>query len=249
MGIGSGWSAIFSSGSFVSVISGTPFAKISTAFPTVSLLSQIGLCGLVDGTTKQVNISAQSTTTPGGATFGAIVQFIGTGDGSFCAIVGLSNQNAFQFGMNGSSKNIYVFINAAVTSSFTLSLNIPYFIAASVKSASTVNFVATNLVTGQIFSSATSTGTGLSTLQTTQNIGADWGGAGTGTHFADAYIATAMFAPSFTWMQALLMWAADPWSFWYPPRREAFVGKAAAAPSFIAAWALNRNVAVEGVAT
>lgn len=209
---GYGFSAVASGKTYINLLSGGPFTTPSQ-FPAAATISGLGPCGLFTTTAQVCAIGAnQSTATPPGITVGAIVQFAGTGDGTFCAVIGVNSGHASQFGMAGSSKNLYFYNNAASTSSFTIATGVPYFIAASMQPSSTVNFVAVNLQTGQLLSSTTTTGASLAALSALPQIGLDLGDS----HTADAYIAAAMLAPSFMSLQALITWAADPWSFWYP---------------------------------
>lgn len=109
-------------------------------------------------------------------------------------------------------------------------------------------YAITNLTTGQITTgtpAANANGLGAQTSLIIGNVAIS-----TGPFLAP--IACAMYANSFLSVQVLQMWAADPWSFWYPHFRMPsvnleLVGVTAAA--FKAAWAMNRNFINEGVAT
>ena len=101
--------------------------------------------------------------------------------------------------------------NGTRSSGIFLALNTPYFVAVSWY-ASKMNFVATNLLTGQIQSSTTA---GLAIATTTSNlltIGCFYSsGAVLGGH-----VHAALYSVSYLNLQQLQQWAADPWSPWYP---------------------------------
>jgi hypothetical protein len=215
---GLGFSAVWlANGTFVDLVAGLSFTAISSSLPTKSTLGALGPCGLVNATTQPVQTSGQSMLTPTALTMAAIVQFAGAGDGNTNTVISTNNASGHfnQFGRAPSSSNFqYFYNNAVIASNYVLSTGIPYFIATSVLSSSKVNHVATNLLTGQIFSTATTTSTTLGASSASPRIGEDFGSG----HYAAAYIAAAMMSVKFMPMPALLAWAADPWSFWYPQK-------------------------------
>lgn len=76
----------------------------------------------------------------------------------------------------------------------------------------------------------------------------------TSTFACVAQIAAIMYAPSFINLGTMQQWAADPWSFWYPPALQStmFSGLATVAgggSSFIPAWAIPSNLPVLGTGT
>jgi hypothetical protein len=215
MSKGLGFSAICVGGNFIDLLSATAFTALATP-PSPAVIGSLGLCGLVNSATNPgpVQTSGQSTLTPTALTMAAIVQFVGVGDNNSNTIVSTNNATGHfnQFGRLVSGGNQYFFNNSSSNSSYSLSNNVPYFIASSALSSSTVNHVATNLLTGQVFSTATSTGASLGASSSSPRIGEDFGSG----HFAAGYIAAAMMSVSFMPMAKLLAWAADPWAFWYP---------------------------------
>jgi hypothetical protein len=99
-------------------------------------------------------------------------------------------------------------------STIPVTLNVPYFIAASLN-ATLNNFVAVRLDTGQIFTSAL---TGLSNSPASPQSGATIGCEDQFNLQFIGSIAAAMYSPTYLSMPQLLQWAADPWGFWYPQR-------------------------------
>lgn len=92
---------------------------------------------------------------------------------------------------------------------FTATINVPYFIAIST-SATALNFVILNLVTGALISQS------LAGVSVNPNGAINIGNNPPNNQVASAYIAAVMYAQNYLSVPQLLTWAADPWSFWYP---------------------------------
>ena len=111
----------------------------------------------------------------------------------------------------------FPYVAALTASSFAILDVVPFFVAASAIGNGPLNYVATNLQTGQIFSSATTTG-GSSpngTIDSNYYLGlAPTAGASP----FDGLIAAVMYSPKYLTMLQLLQWAQDPWAFWYPQK-------------------------------
>lgn len=107
----------------------------------------------------------------------------------------------------------------ACSSPFTISLNVPYFLAAS-NNGTTINFVATNLLTGAVLSSSANVAAGTSFKVTDGGfqIALDVNHNSTSSKF-DGIISEVMMNASYVPLASILKWADDPWSFWYPQRR------------------------------
>lgn len=98
------------------------------------------------------------------------------------------------------------------SSGLTLSLNVPYFIAGSFRNGNQ-NWVVVNLLTGQILAAVNTSAITMNNSSAPYGIG----GSFTVGRSAGAQIAAVMLTTNrFLRPQALLAWARDPWSFWYP---------------------------------
>lgn len=125
-------------------------------------------------------------------------------------------------------------------SGIVLSLNVPYFIALSVRNGNK-NWVVVNLLTGQIRTSFQVGAVSMNNPSPPYAIGGNFSGA----RAAGALIAAAMFtANSYLKPELLLQWALDPWAFWYPQDIGEVDGVGRAA--FLAAWARHSNSIIGG---
>ncbi len=107
----------------------------------------------------------------------------------------------------------------AESSSITISAGVPYFIAASQNGSTGINYVAVNLVNGSIQTSTSASAAPNAPDGTyVIGVGPSLGGS---TAFA-GLIAAAMYSSAYMPMPALVDWAKDPWSFWYPRTRDQF---------------------------
>jgi hypothetical protein len=96
---------------------------------------------------------------------------------------------------------------------FTLTGGVPYFLAmSSVNGSSLVKGVATNLLTGQILTGSAASGP----IQTTTSASYCVGDSASGIGSAAMSVNAAMYSVAYMPPAALLAWAQDPWSFWYP---------------------------------
>lgn len=98
------------------------------------------------------------------------------------------------------------------TSTITLSLNVPYFIAASATPSVAINFIAVRLDTGKILTEVQVPGSDNITSDGTYVVG-NWDGLNIGWRgpvFCNYY------AEHFLSLAELRQWAQDPWAFWYP---------------------------------
>lgn len=141
---------------------------------------------------------------------GASNQGIFCSDSSNTGGVGLRLTAGDNIGIVYTSRN-------AINSGITLSVNVPYFIAAS-RTPSDAVFVVVNLLTGKV--QTASVGGGASTP-----LAAGASSYAIGMYAAQVWngqIAAVMHSGKFTPLATLLQWAADPWSFWYPQSKPNF---------------------------
>ena len=123
--------------------------------------------------------------------------------------------------------------NGTGQSTFVPTANVPYFMATSWNGGTTVNVFVLNLSTGATFTQAVAnTGNfGTPTSYTIGSLG--------GNHAWEGSLAALMFNPNiFLSLSQLRAWAADPWSFWYPPALEEIISLSitpitAAPPTFV----------------
>lgn len=207
-------------GNFVSLTTGA--AATVNGTPSLTIDPYMGPTSVLSGT-QCFTFSGSSSTNPTGITFAVMatpgsngttaVVSAGTG---FNALAELyfppsSATNTLIISFEGDGQPSAAVFPASGNQQIT---GRQYFIAASVCSASIVG-VAVDLVTGRLFSAS---GTG-ATMQTGLDyqwaVGARVGNAINYT----GNIAAAMASYQFLTLPQLLVWAADPWAFWYPRSR------------------------------
>lgn len=234
-----------SNGTYVSTQDGsavgavTPFAtgKI-TAFGPAILIN-------TGGADKIAITGLDATTVPPGVTYAAFVQWNAfTGGAQYQTLMAGSGSQIF--GLNLTAK-LNLFVSSDNAATFGPALNTPYFVCVSASSAG-LNLVMTNLLTGQVFSQA-KTGVAVGASNGSLFIG----NSSAGTQPTDGLIGNVAYLPTYLSMPQVLAWAADPWSFWYPPamQQAMFSGlkTPSAGPSFIPAWAIPSNRPVIGTGT
>lgn len=114
----------------------------------------------------------------------------------------------------------------------------PYFVVASVN-PNNVAFVYRDLLTGEIFSQVSAgSSSNASTTDGQYIIGAGAGQA----PVLGSQIAAIMASAACTPLAQLLSWAEDPWSFWYPPSFDAYVGVTS-----VVTTAIQSNLLLMGV--
>ena len=139
---------------------------------------------------------------------------------TFAAILVPNTLSGFQYyfsdsggdalGVNG---NLYYirFGGTSNDSGLTLTVGVPYFLAASAN-ASAVNFAVMRLDNGKFVEATTASGTNLASTGTYRIATVPGAGGSSGL----ASVAAAMKNSKFMPAAALKQWAYDPWSFWYP---------------------------------
>lgn len=230
------FSGIASNADIINLFTGS--AGTIAGAPAASIGGNLGPGVSYTGSTDE-SVFSFPTTAFTAWTFGAIVKvtsFLSSG-----AMVMITNNNAANaegmfFAITTGTFSVWSG-STSISSTFIPSLNVPYFCAASFSSAAPVDFVLTNLNTGQIRSATIAN----STAVTVGSGGLYIGNRGT-TRPLNGLLAAAMLSNSRVPLNSLLMWAADPWSFWYPRSNQYFVGVTSAA--FNSFWADNNNVVI-----
>jgi hypothetical protein len=106
------------------------------------------------------------------------------------------------------------FASAFVSSGLTPVVNVPYLAIASYNTGNTTaNFLLLNLKTGQI-QTATVSSASVSTVASSGTYGL--GSTGNANQGLGGNLAVGTIIPNYLSPQELAVWAADPWSFWYP---------------------------------
>lgn len=199
---------------------------INATGPTQSVDGIMGPVLVFNGATatKAIQFNSEPVVTDTSNTIAAIFSVA-----SFAANIAIFNNNS----TNGSASldldittGGVLELNASFTliTGPTLSLNVPYFAIATCTSGSTL-FVVRNLLTGQTtITTNTTTYTPAATNTGTYNVG----GFSPNSWAYNGSIAAVMYSNIRLSLPQMLVWANDPWSFWYPRSRASVVGVAAA---------------------
>jgi len=175
--------------------------------------SAMGVLGPVwlSGTSGYVNFSGRAATNDALMTIAAMVMQTG-GSASANVILQTSGSSNTGWDLRTSSLQVQMVAPAvaAISSGINLTLNVPYFIAASIN-ASKSSFLVLNLLTGQINTAAVSTGSTPLAPNGVYTLGSDNSG-----RFWVGQIAAVMASAQFMSVPQLLQWAQAPWDFWYP---------------------------------
>lgn len=222
---GHGLSAIASGANMLNLLTAAKGTINGTV--TAKVVGNLGQTAGLNNAGSQLTFPAQSTATDISGTIAIIFQtpnafttnqWFATNiiNGGFHLTpngAGATTQAEFVFGGTGVTTLQSTFPNP-------IAQNIPYFLAASASStqaagasATVVNFLLLNLLTGQVQTS-TATAAKLTPAAASGTITICQSAALMGQ------VAAAMFAPSFMSLPALLQWAQSPWDFWYPPTVE-----------------------------
>ncbi len=104
--------------------------------------------------------------------------------------------------------------SGTISSGITLTTGVPYFIAVSYN-ASVANFVVVNLNNG-VTTTASVSGAHAFVAMSGYNSYGIGGGTGASTYM-NGFLAAVMYSiNNYLSLPQLLVWAADPWAFWYP---------------------------------
>lgn len=181
--------------------------------PVSTLLSFIGpsiFCQI--STANYVTFTGQSTVVGLDTTVAAILVWNTNNIGGYSTILA----NGVVLGLNGSN-----FFNLFTTgdnpTSFTPSVNVPYFVVVSINGANRINWIVRRLDTGQIVLSSSV----VPAAGAPPNSGATvflGNNSGSGQS-AGATIAAVMQSYVYLSLPQLIQWSTDPWSFWYPNQK------------------------------
>lgn len=225
--LGTQFSGVASGASLINLLTGGA-GPISAGAPTFAMKNIIGpalslgaATDLVKFTSigKQINVS----TTGPGITLAFIGQMnVATG---FLSISWLGTSGGNNGGIQQGSGKFALTTGGGpfISSNLSVVANQPVFFAASGSGTGT-NFVLRNLANGAINSS-----TGATALNATGGLVTDrtiWFGPAGSQGATNGLIAAAMASAVAQPLSTLLAWAEDPWSFWYPPSFDAYVGVA-----------------------
>lgn len=166
-------------------------------------------------------VTQWGTVTPAAVTLAAIIipiASVASGD----EIIGTGHSGSARNGIALPSLVFNTIFGSARASSgiAALNLNEPYFVAASQGPATFTHCVVRSLKSGETFSNV------VANASAVQPFLSPWNVAGTTDAFVatGAKVAAAMAANSFTPVGELLLWAEDPWAYWYPQPEENWVG-------------------------
>lgn len=228
---GNGFSLIANGASFYDLFN-SPVTAASTGSGV-----DLGIGQYVSFTSSSMNcqLSNQSTTSNSAATYGFIIKFVALTAGYQTFLSAQNNLGNRLLAAHGSN---FVCFDAADRGTVAISAGVPFFLGATIRHTSTTNFtdtVAVNLLTGQTASASSSAASGGPVNQSGVWIGNQNNNT---AQFSNAFISHAMFAPAGITKAALLKWAGDPWSWWYPGNSApwpitTFFGKAPAAASTV----------------
>lgn len=231
------FSGIAAQKNFLNLTAGT--LGVIAATPTFAIDGLIGPSFKCP--TGSAKFSGQSTVADPSATFAAIMNFDVT-----------SIQIFFHSsGAGASAQGFMYLVNSTIRcqtgggeadSLLTPVVGVPYFIVVSANTAD-INFLLCRLDTGKILTSHANVGAS-GTPNGTYVVGNYSGGDGP----TSSKMAAMMFAANYMTLPEMKVWALDPWAFWYPRQAEMLVA-AAAASSFLAAWAQQSNLPVLGTGT
>lgn len=206
-------SAIASAGNFICLDRSRARATITGSF-TAGIDGRVGPRATPGSLTSLAVISSTGLSAAGLATLAGIV--VGAVNASVPAILldSAGGVTDTALGTNTSTGALLFRSNSGNTSSTTIFLTAgtPYFIAASVKGFSNINFIALNLLTGSVQTQAVATANVINagTSLTIGNFNA------TQSRGWTQPIAAVMASSVYLSMSQLLQWTADPWAFWYP---------------------------------
>lgn len=212
------FSGIANEANFVNLLSGTP--GTFPGAPTPIIDGSIGPSITSSGGSVSINFSGQTTVNDSQYTFGAIFRAGSPGNTSFISNNNSANSaNGTEFAA-ASGTQLLLQSGGNFATFATLVAPNAYFAAASLNS-SKYNWVLLNLSNGKF---QTGTGSGFST--TAPNGTYNMGGGTRGSHLSGDTLSAVMFSATFLSIPQLVLWAADPWSFWYPndPLAQAWPG-------------------------
>lgn len=214
---------------FVNILNGQ--AGVPSGSPASTMDAYTGPGVKSTTTADKISFANQSTVNDASITIGCICFYVRNNlvlNGVFSSDAGAHGWQLLFLNSNNALE-LNAWNGTGVTSGFIPATNTPYLFLASTN-GTTTNYVIVNLATGQITAIvAGAASPGAVAPGGTYTINAIPAAATTNAHTC-----AVMFSAAYNSMSALLSWAADPWSFWYPQdiRADAIVGIAAVAPTF-----------------
>jgi hypothetical protein len=219
--------------SAIALSNGAPLNLITSAYPavpsgvanlTLNFNGVIGnILGAVPGSGQSCyfngSIPNQTQTTCAGIIFLTI-------NNSYQGIVGLQKGGSRGFYIHNAAGFPSPQLYPAAGPLWQLALNAPHFLIVSILYGTTINYLAENLLTGQIqFVSSTDASTPPSGLTNCWMID----DSANEPMNAPGGVACGCITNSFLNQSQMMQWAADPWSYWYPRKKYSIVRAAAPA--------------------
>lgn len=221
------FSGVAMGGNFVDLLTGRLGSV--TGAPTANIREIIGPNVKFGGGTDNISITGKKSfgadAAPLGDTLAAIVILNSSASQQALLALGTSGTDTGYSYLSTTGANAIFGIGhqgatLLAASSWAGTLLVPIFIAASqslsasVGATQTANLVAVRLDTGQTFANtASNSGYTAGSRNGTYNIGS----RGASSLPSTANVAALMSSDRFAALSELLVWAADPWSFWYQP--------------------------------
>lgn len=215
--------AVAHAGSFRDLLSGVTAIQGGAAAPTPVINGALGPCVSYD-TTKQHVFAASGS--PGQITFGVIFKVNSITGGVYQSIMSdNSGANAFEINPTGGFE---CYFTGNITNGMPQAIaGHAYLFVGSFKANVLFNTALVDLTTGQSFiASSNAVGFALGTGKTSIFIG---NGNSGGNQPSECSIAAVAYTNKLMSIAEVQAWAADPWSFWYPPPNENYIAITAAA--------------------
>jgi hypothetical protein len=202
--------------------------------PTAAIDGIIGPAVLYTVSTMNCQITGNPTTTPVNFTIAMIFRPSSvTGSSPLCATSGTSA--GYTVRLSGAQPIVSDNVSGALSSSGSLTANVPYFLIISAAGATGL-FVWTNLSTGQITSNTATSSLAAAASNGSYYIGYDFGNTPHST------IAAVAFMPGYLGLVRALTWARAPWSFWYPQPGAQYAGSIFVPPPFYSDATIPRDL-------
>lgn len=233
------FSGVAAPGGFISLNQGRR-GTVAGASPSFAIDGRIGSGFFSASGADAVNFTVQSTVNDASATIAAIASFNSVAAGQ-CLFSSSGTNAGWRLIYNTTQVTMTAGSVGDINSGIGLTANTPYLIISSAN-ASASNFFVLNLATGKI-TTASAAGAAPAAPNGTYQVGNN-----VFNQPQLGRIAAVMFSANFMTLTEMRQWALDPWAFWYPCQTERLVAAAAAA-TFLAAWAQQSNLPVLGTGT
>ena len=217
------FSGVAQTGGFLDLTAG--LRGVAAGTPASLINGTLGPATTYTTTSDITSFANKPTTADQGYTFGCIFILTDVTANTRFLISNSNSGSGHSLAMtSGGGLNLALAANgvSTVNSGFIPTVNTPYFFAGSLwnlgATGRTANFVLTNLLTGQVKTAVGTQGTIVSATAPTPGtytIGNRNGQALLGSISAAMGASVANIGEQLP-MSALVQWAHDPWSFWYP---------------------------------